>query len=355
MDKIVINNEVRTAVRNSVASGLSFALFMLPNEDGMQFYACKTPTRANSDVSGFVIASFNSEDASNTLVITDELSLESVLNIPVKSITSTEEYTLPQSTDRDDYLRNLTSLIASLEGKDAKVVISKVLSTVSDRNPLDVAEEYFTLLTSCMRALYYTPETGMWIVATPEVLIETETAGRYHTMSLAGTRKVGSGPWYKKNRFEHELVTRYIVDTLKSCDMTVEVQPDENLRFGPVEHLCNHIFATGTSSPLVLAQALSPTPAVCGWPVDFAKSKIAEFESHSRECYGGFIGLMNAKSCRLYVNLRSCKVTQLTPNRHCYTLFAGGGINSMSNPMSEWDETEAKLSTLLGIITNNPS
>ena len=87
----MINNEVRTAVRNSVASGLSFALFMLPNEDGMQFYACKTPTRANSDVSGFVIASFNSEDASNTLVITDELSLESVLNIPVKSITSTEE------------------------------------------------------------------------------------------------------------------------------------------------------------------------------------------------------------------------------------------------------------------------
>ena len=48
-----------------------------------------------------------------------------------------------------------------------------------------------------------------------------------------------------------------------------------------------------------------------------------------------------------YVNLRCAHIRN---ERYC--LFAGGGITAHSQPLQEWDETEAKCSALLKIIDN---
>ncbi len=92
-----------------------------------------------------------------------------------------------------------------------------------------------------------------------------------------------------------------------------------------------------------LALRLSPTPALCGFPVESAMRIIDVCENFDRSYYGGFCGpYQNEGDFNFFVNLRSLRLTPAG----C-ALYAGGGINEMSAPDDEWLETENKLSTLL--------
>ena len=119
----------------------------------------------------------------------------------------------------------------------------------------------------------------------------------------------------------------------------------ETVTAGNIAHLKTTFNIQTNKTPVELANLLHPTPAVCGLPEKTAKDFILKNEGHSREFYTGFLGIINDRSCSLFVNLRCM---QLFKNENW--LYVGGGITSLSNADKEWRETELKAQTLLNIL-----
>ena len=85
---------------------------------------------------------------------------------------------------------------------------------------------------------------------------------------------------------------------------------------------------------------------VCGIPKEAAKDFILSHEGIDRSYYSGFIGPLNINNeTHLYVSLRCMQIMD-----NCCRLYAGGGLLSESKKESEWQETEAKLQTMLQLL-----
>lgn len=265
------------------------------------------------------------------------------------------------STTKGEYMDGAAKILRQLKSNSiGKVVYSRVIVkergfSLSKRFA-ELCDRYPTAFVFC----YYTEPTGCWIGCTPELLLESD-GKELHTMALAGTRTNGStGEWDAKNMEEQQIVTDYIVATMKANGITPHTLPRRTKKAGPVEHLCTPITANITAETnnmttaesndsdrtpfdlLQLLRALSPTPALAGYPKEDAIKLIRTTEKHSRGCYGGFIGPMtDDKRFSLFVNLRSMMVDAKNA-----ALFVGGGYTHLSDPESEWIETENKAATL---------
>ncbi|GAA4668927.1 isochorismate synthase DhbC [Streptomyces chumphonensis] len=96
-------------------------------------------------------------------------------------------------------------------------------------------------------------------------------------------------------------------------------------------------------SALGLAEALHPTPAVCGVPQAGALAAIAALEPEDRGYYAGMVGWTGLHGDGEWaVTIRSAEVCARTVR-----LFAGAGIVEGSDPAAELAETAAKFGTLL--------
>lgn len=264
-----------------------------------------------------------------------------------------------RSTLRGNYEDSLNTLIPALRRENRKTVISTVICGKSDgvRWP-DVGEALFLAFPQAMGFFYYTPETGFWLGATPEVLLRHD--GRRNvleTMALAGTRAVSEcGEWDEKNIQEHGFVRDYILDKMKGCGLTPECDPMDILRYGSIEHLHTGIKARIDSSGstelyLKVLSALHPTPALCGFPRRQAMDDIKAIEEHPRHCYGGYIRISeDGPAHDAYVILRCVHF-----DRDGWCVYAGGGIVGESDPASEWEETRRKASALLETICSAKS
>lgn len=251
------------------------------------------------------------------------------------------------------YLERIGKLIGQLADTGGKTVISRAICGSDVQvDWIAVARTLFARFSDTYRFLYYTPQTGAWLGASPEILLEYDRPTEMvTTMALAGTRQYGTaGEWDSKNVREHKFVTDYIVRILAACRLQAAVGPAENVRYGIVEHLCHRI-TVGEVAPqqiIPIMAALSPTPALAGYPLWDAIEHITTIEDYPRICYGGFVGNVDNGNVRCYVNLRS---VHFSDNAFC--MMVGGGITSDSDPLREWDETEAKSSILNQIINEN--
>jgi menaquinone-specific isochorismate synthase len=160
----------------------------------------------------------------------------------------------------------------------------------------------------------------------------------------------------EKERFEHRIVVEAIEKVLTSCGASLEVASrPEPLELATVTHLATRI--TGTladdafgrrPSALGLALALHPTPAIGGSPREAALSYIVRTEPFARGRYGGPVGYVDANGDgAFWIGIRSATV-----RRDEALLCAGGGIVAGSDPSAEFEETEAKLASLLPILTS---
>lgn len=348
------------AARRCLASGMAFAVVMEPDADAARFFACSEPREFSWPVGVpcFVAARWGRGPEQRPVMI-PECDPEGACvprSVPKQHGTSGTEWdasgqALPEPTDREDYLRRLRGIVAGLAGQRKKVVISRVRRVdASARSPFDVAADYFARFPRTFRAIYHLPGMGLWIVATPERLLSHCAGGStFETMALAGTRPARcTEGWDRKNMMEHSLVTDHITAVFARHGLDCTVGTAEEVGFGSIEHLCHRIVATGHASPLELALELSPTPALCGWPVGEAWATIAATERHRRGCYGSFIGTASPEGMDLMVNLRCCMAAPSASGRgYDYALFGGGGINALSVPEDEWNEAEAKMKPLL--------
>ncbi|MBX5436791.1 MAG: isochorismate synthase [Alicyclobacillaceae bacterium] len=189
--------------------------------------------------------------------------------------------------------------------------------------------------------------------ATPEVLAGCGADGAVWVDCLAGTaprgrtdaedRVFGQGlldSW--KNRREHEVVVRWVAESLSGLATDVQIPQAPRLRKLPnVQHLYTPVrgHLRPSASLLNVVERLHPTPAVAGMPREAAVAAAGRWESFDRGWYAGPLGWLDADGAGVFVvALRSALALGDQA-----LLFAGNGIMSDSDPESEWLETELKL------------
>ena len=174
-------------------------------------------------------------------------------------------------------------------GNYKKIVLSRNFKVPFSKPIFTTFQELLSAYPDAFCYLWYHPKVGMWLGATPEILIKTSGLN-FTTMSLAGTQnqKVGEElpKWRTKEITEQQLVTDYIAEVLKTRAKEVDVANVETIKAGHLWHLRSKItgrFAQGMLKDLVTA--LHPTPAVCGLPLTDAKRFIQGNEKCQRAYY----------------------------------------------------------------------
>ena len=151
-----------------------------------------------------------------------------------------------------------------------------------------------------------------------------------------------------KDQREHTCVASHIESGLHSLCEQVDSSGELNVvRLPRVQHLVRKYH--GELHPLVsdgdIIRALHPTPAVCGTPLDKAHEMIQVLEPFDREWYAGPIGWFGPEAAEFAVGIRSARIIE-----NDITLYGGAGIVDGSDPNTEWDEVEQKLSPFLRIF-----
>lgn len=208
---------------------------------------------------------------------------------------------------------------------------------------IQLALDFFEAYPQTYRTIFYTPQTGAWMGASPELLYKID-GDRLYTMALAGTRPLSDGQWDEKNLEEHRMVADFIEEALAEQTPNYNRSELGTLRYGAIEHLLTEFTAEASQIDLErLKTALQPTPAVGGYPRREALDDIALLEAHRRNLYSGLIEFDAAENSQrlCIVNLRCM---QFDSEHYC--IYAGGGITSQSDPAAEWAETEAKSAWL---------
>jgi isochorismate synthase len=352
-------------------SSLSFAFYFYPGEADpeivIQQYGETQKYKSITglkDVQGFVIAPFTISDETPLIMIRPDIHVKGAsaitalkVNLPIADSWASETKGLADDIGKDDYLRLLNKAIAQIKANSfEKIILSRTITTEIPGS-FDIAQIVLDLKAKADNAFVYlisTPETGIWMGASPEILLSKKNK-KYRTVSLAGTmplNKTRNYTWSANHRREQEIVTEFIESQL----ITFKIH--DFVRKGPftepasyVAHLkttfefsCENL--NGQFSSFV--DALHLSPAVCGKPKDKAKEFIIQNETHRREYYTGFLGAWNMEQkLQLFVNIRCLKLIGRKA-----VLFVGGGITAESVPEKEWEETNDKAKTLLSIISN---
>lgn len=203
----------------------------------------------------------------------------------------------------------------------------------------------------------FTFAAGPFVGASPELLARRRGA-RVVSRPMAGSAgraKTAGGDERlaaqllssTKELAEHSVVVDAVRAGLEPlCTNVVARSAPEVVQLSTVAHLATSVggwLRCPPPSALALVGRLHPTPAVAGWPRAAALAAIAELESFDRGQYGGPVGWVDSRGDGEWaVALRCARLDGSTAR-----LVAGAGIVAGSNPDDEWDETEAKLQTML--------
>lgn len=204
--------------------------------------------------------------------------------------------------------------------------------------------------------IFFLPEMGLWLSASPEILVEKESKNLLKTMALAGTmpyygQELKSQGWTEKEIEEQALVSDFVKEKLTEAGFFLFQQSGPaTIEAGNLLHLRTD-FLVAAPEPehfQKLVSALHPTSAVCGSPRESALDWLAENEGFDRKFYAGCAGMISSEGSKMVVLLRAACVTF-----NQITLYAGAGITQASIPEKEWAETEEKLKTFRRILPQN--
>ena len=344
-----------------------FAAWFFPNNDNPEILIGDVndityPTDFNklNGQEGFVFAPFRiSDDAPVVLLKPGSLlkGYDSILSFDTEKLEHIEESEQSRSLyfiDHEDYLKDIKRSIQEINStKLAKVIVSRLIE--GKRKEESVGQLYLELRNQTPNAFVYLvnlPKAGIWMGATPEVLLELQ--GKImETVSLAGTqsRKDDSDySWHTKEIEEQAFVSRYMLDVFYRFDVhPYTTRGPDTMESGKVAHLKTSFMFPAKKIVDKLGDFIAdlhPTPAVCGLPKSKADKFISKIEKHNRRYYTGYLGPWRLNSSvRLFVNLRCMEII---PEK--YILYSGGGITSRSVPQQEWEETNHKAKTLLSAI-----
>ena len=270
---------------------------------------------------------------------------------------STAEYSLTShlSPLTSSYAIDFANYHAQLEtGLFRKIVLARCVDEASEEpiDPMELFRRACMLYPRMFISLVSTSKSGVWLTATPEILLEGKgsdwrTIALAGTMKLAGDQLIGEGEtvcWPTKDIQEQRIVTTYIAECLEQFTGDFHEEGPRTVRAANLVHLrSDFTFSLPDSQHLGdLLHALHPTPAVCGLPKRETFNFIIKNEHSPRRYYSGFMGMLDPEGeTHLYVSLRCMHIE----GNH-YHLYAGGGLLKDSTEEQEWQETEAKLETM---------
>ncbi len=339
--------------REQYGSNLPFALYSKPGEDRVTgIFQADSTLHPIGDYTktGFVFAPFDLQQPGILLIPDHTLSVD--VETPAGSGITAGGTAGEERSARSFHLQLVKKGIEAInKGSLKKIVLSRRFDIGCPASPFDLFRQLPAIYPHAFTYLWYHPGSGMWMGATPELLLHSDQQ-TLSSMSLAGTLKRDEGilpDWGPKELQEQKMVTEYIAGCLSPFLQGMEVSPVETIEAGSMWHLRSVIHGGMKDAVLQpIIAALHPTPAVCGLPADKAKDFILDYEEYNREFYTGFLGELNwgtGLQTELYVNLRCVK---LEAGRA--TVFVGGGITEDSEPEKEWEETVAKSATMLKVL-----
>ncbi|NND95365.1 MAG: chorismate-binding protein [Flavobacteriales bacterium] len=328
-------------------SNLPFCAFSLPDSNEINIILQADEDFESEKSAGMVMAPFEeSADCPIIYIRPDYLGSIEDLNLSLFDYLHFEDsgYLVDglQPAWREGYIDTCEQLIERLKAGQAEKVVLSVL----DPRPYNAVytDLFISSVKDYTKAFVYflhAPGTFTGIGASPEVLLE-RSGDQCRTMSLAGTKKTGGQPWAEKEKEEQEIVTRYILNRLAEEGVEdIQYSDPYDEEAGPLVHLRSDILFRTLKKDNDILSALHPTPAVCGQPLEAARSLIHELEEHERRYYTGYIGIAGAQSSRYFVNLRCME------KKDYYALcYAGGGVTASSDAVSEWQEVINKLEVM---------
>jgi isochorismate synthase len=336
-----------SVARESYARKHPFVLYGFPNQQRLngRFQVNSHTYPFAADSAGFVMHPF---DKGVAYLIPDEACRKESAALKPADLAVDPDQALHSSDQENGFTTLVARAIAEIrKGDMEKVVLSRVEEVKTTKDPFVIFLDLLALHPGAFRFLWFHPETGIWMGATPEVLLKLKQL-RFTTMALAGTRSAAStGEWGVKEKSEQEFVTNYIAGQLKPlCDELIISEPVTAVA-GPVEHIRSEISGQLRQSFTVtdILEKLHPTPAVCGMPKECALKFIQENEGYDRGYYTGFLGEISAEECSLFVNLRSMQMQEDKAR-----IYVGCGITADSDPKLEFLETVNKSLTMKRVL-----
>jgi len=352
---------------------LPFVVYKTPDEDRVRGISQKDTALYHSldfSENGFVFAPF--DPSSSTILLKPDNVMDAAYK--PETIPSNADIEVPRSQKgnaRETHIDLIKKGIGEIEaGALKKVVLSRTLQVECKKSPLELFQKLLGQYPNAFCYLWYHPKVGMWLGASPELLLSVRNRQLY-TSSLAGTQ-VFTGEedpvWGKKELEEQDMVTQYIKKALENMVTNLRISDTKSVKAGNLWHLGTGISGHIKESDLSpIIKALHPTPAVCGLPRERSQEFILKNENYDREFYTGFLGELNMKeqvdrtsnprnqenkayklvrnSTQLFVNLRCMKL-----DGDIATLYVGGGITQASDPEKEWQETIEKSRTMLRVV-----
>lgn len=257
---------------------------------------------------------------------------------------------LPQETSPNEYASLVSDAISKMRSENlGKIVTSRAAVHPHPGHTVELFKKVQKAYPNAAVYLFSHPACGTWLGATPETLLK-KTADKIETVSLAGTRnKTSLQKFTNKEVEEQQIVTDYIADifTNEVGLKNTRVDAAEEVEAGNLFHYQSKIQAEITENFDFnsFINKLHPTPAVGGLPLNKSLDFIMENEKYNRTFYTGYFGVKQGADFHFFVNLRCM---QLFEDK--MALYAGGGITKASHPKAEYEETQAKMNTLLNVV-----
>lgn len=356
-----------------IRANRSFAVYRLPGEDemGLVIQVKGEPKQFSSleslkDESGFVLAPFAESKQHPILLIAPDLAVRGEEANSALENTSLElsptnakreedsNCILSQEKQIENYHQAFERFMVPLKGGQFNKLVLSRSSKFELAEDFSAAEAF---VRACQRFpnmmvyLCHTPISGTWMAITPEILLK-RIDDAYETVALAGTMAVPEGEtvptWSEKNQQEQAHVADYIRRVIAENGELISEEGPFTARAGGLVHIKTvfkfHLKSRG--KVVTVADALHPTPAVCGLPKKECFDFILKNEGYDRSYYSGFVGPLSLKGrSDLYVNLRCARL-----KNNEAVLYAGGGLLASSEELSEWNETVEKMKTMKSIL-----
>lgn len=339
-----------------------FVVFRKPNEDLVTAFVQKTQELQelkSYDEAGFVFAPFNSKEQkiffpfdecdSFSIKIRDNELLE--IN-EIKAEKPKFDLIEVSDSSKEKHIAIVQNAIDFIKSNNAqKIVLSrKETLKIANLNVLDTFKKMLMAYKNAFVYLWFHPEVGLWMGATPEKLLTVEK-GNFKTMALAGTQKYTGTTnvvWPNKEKQEQQYVTEFILNNLEESVENLKVSEPFTVQAGNLVHIRTDISGKLKSDDSLesIINSLHPTPAVCGLPKTVAAAFILQNEGYHRAYYSGFLGELNINNAtNLFVNLRCMQLENKVAS-----IYVGGGITADSIPENEWEETVSKTEVMKKVL-----
>ena len=328
-------------------NGESFVAFKKPSHDKIvcqQGDIFKGKISEMSGKRGFLFMPFDTRE--DGFLMSPKTTIETEFHLDMSKIQNVDISIKEFDSKKKSYVKYIKNTISYIQdsGLEKVVCSSSFKFKINSKLLIEYFKSLLQLNHDAFCYLFYHPEIGIWLGATPEKLINLNNHS-VTTFALAATKKKADQSWNDKEFTEHKIVEDQIVSDLNNYCTNIEIGALQTIKAGNIFHLKSVIKAKTNNFSSELIKVLHPTPAVAGMPKNKAVNRINKTENYDRSFYTGYLGQYDKKSCDIYVNIRCAKVVGDN-----LTVYVGGGITKDSNASDEWNEIVNKSQTMLAVF-----